>query len=145
MCSSDLEHEHAGHGKPLFPAGIVGCNQRLHATLAALDGADSGVPEKFDLGLGKGPFLQHLGGTQLVAAMDDRDFVGKPGQMQRLLNGSVAAAYHGDLLIPVKGAVAGGMIRVGLADDERLITAGMAMILGAQEDIEVAWQAVDAQ
>ena len=35
------------------------------------------------------------------------------------------------------------MIRVGLADDERLITAGMAMILGAQEDIEVAWQAVD--
>ncbi|BAW92719.1 two-component response regulator [Actinomyces sp. Chiba101] len=35
------------------------------------------------------------------------------------------------------------MIRVGLADDERLITAGLAMILGAQEDIEVAWQAVD--
>ena len=61
--------------------------------MAALDGADSGVPEKFDLGLGKGPFLQHLGGTQLVAAMDDRDFAGKPGQMQRLLNGSVAAAH----------------------------------------------------
>ena len=35
------------------------------------------------------------------------------------------------------------MIRLGLADDEPLFTAGLAMLLGAQPDMEVAWQAVD--
>lgn len=35
------------------------------------------------------------------------------------------------------------MIRIGLADDEPLFSAGMAMLLGAQEDMEVLWQAVD--
>ncbi|VEG28449.1 response regulator [Actinomyces howellii] len=35
------------------------------------------------------------------------------------------------------------MIRVGMADDEPLFSAGLAMLLGAQEDIEVAWRAAD--
>ena len=35
------------------------------------------------------------------------------------------------------------MIRLGLADDEPLFTAGLAMLLGAQPDMEVVWQAVD--
>ena len=34
-------------------------------------------------------------------------------------------------------------IRVALTDDEPLLTAGLAMILSAQEDMEVAWQATD--
>lgn len=35
------------------------------------------------------------------------------------------------------------MIRIGLADDEPLFSAGMAMLLVAQEDMEVLWRAVD--
>ena len=35
------------------------------------------------------------------------------------------------------------MIRVGMADDEPLFSAGLAMLLGAQEDLEVAWRAAD--
>ena len=34
-------------------------------------------------------------------------------------------------------------IRVALTDDEPLLTAGLAMILSAQQDMEVAWQATD--
>ena len=37
------------------------------------------------------------------------------------------------------------MIRVGLADDQQLFTAGVAMVIGAQSDMEVAWQAGDGR
>lgn len=33
------------------------------------------------------------------------------------------------------------MIRIGMADDEPLFLAGLAMLLGAQEDMEVSWRA----
>ena len=36
-----------------------------------------------------------------------------------------------------------GVIRIGLTDDEPLLTAGLAMLLGAQDDMEVDWQATD--
>ena len=35
------------------------------------------------------------------------------------------------------------MITIGLADDEPLFTAGLAMILDAQPDMRVVWQAID--
>ncbi|MEU3310869.1 response regulator [Nocardiopsis sp. NPDC055551] len=35
------------------------------------------------------------------------------------------------------------MIRIGLADDQRLFTAGMAMVIDSQPDMVVAWQAGD--
>ena len=35
------------------------------------------------------------------------------------------------------------VIRIGLTDDEPLLTAGLAMLLGAQGDMEVVWQAAD--
>lgn len=34
-------------------------------------------------------------------------------------------------------------IRVGLADDEPLLTAGLSMLLGAQHDVDVVWEAPD--
>lgn len=35
------------------------------------------------------------------------------------------------------------MITVGLADDQKLVRAGFAMVLGSQDDISVAWEAAD--
>ena len=37
------------------------------------------------------------------------------------------------------------MIRLGLADDEPLFTMGLAMLLGAQPDMEVVWRAVNGK
>ena len=37
----------------------------------------------------------------------------------------------------------GDLIRVGLADDQRLFTAGMAMVIDSQTDMTVLWQAGD--
>lgn len=37
------------------------------------------------------------------------------------------------------------MIRLGLADDEPLFTAGLAMILDAQPDLRVVWKAIDGK
>ena len=34
-------------------------------------------------------------------------------------------------------------IRIGLVDDQPLVRAGFAMLLGSQEDLDVAWQASD--
>ena len=36
-----------------------------------------------------------------------------------------------------------GPIRIGLVDDQPLVRAGFAMLLGSQEDLEVSWQASD--
>ncbi|AKK04749.1 two component transcriptional regulator, LuxR family [Corynebacterium mustelae] len=35
------------------------------------------------------------------------------------------------------------MYRVGLVDDQQLVRAGFSMVLGSQDDIEVAWEASD--
>lgn len=37
------------------------------------------------------------------------------------------------------------MIRVGLADDQQLFTSGVAMVVGSQPDLEVAWRAVEGR
>ena len=35
------------------------------------------------------------------------------------------------------------MIRVGLVDDQQLVRAGFAMVIGSQEDLSVSWEAAD--
>lgn len=37
------------------------------------------------------------------------------------------------------------MISVGLVDDQQLVRAGFAMVIGSQEDLEVLWEAADGQ
>lgn len=37
------------------------------------------------------------------------------------------------------------MIRVGLVDDQQLVRAGFAMVIGSQDDLEVTWEALDGQ
>lgn len=37
------------------------------------------------------------------------------------------------------------MIRVGLVDDQQLVRAGFAMVIGSQDDLEVTWEALDGE
>ena len=48
---------------------------------------------------------------ELVAAVDDGDLGGEPGEEQRFLEGRVPSADNGDLLVPEEEAVAGGTRR----------------------------------
>lgn len=37
------------------------------------------------------------------------------------------------------------MIRVGIVDDDAMVRTGLALILGGESDIKVAWQASDGR
>src|SRR5699024_1391521 len=71
---------------------------------------DNGVPHELNLRVGKGALLQRLGGTQLIATVNDGDLAGKLGQVQRFLNGRIAAADNIDLKAFKEVGVAGGAI-----------------------------------
>ena len=79
------------------------------------------VPAEVDLGVGEGALLHDLGGPQLVAPVDDRDLGGEAGQEERLLQGRVAAAGHGDVLLAEEEAVAGGAGRDAVAEQAVLV------------------------
>ena len=72
--------------------------------------------------------LHDLLGAELVAAVDQRDVAGDVGQVERFLDGGVAAADDGDRLVAVEEAVAGGAGRNALAHEGFL--GGQAEILG---------------
>ena len=80
----------------------------MPAVLLAEHRVDHRVPGVVDLGVLLEPVLHDLRGPQGIAAMDQGDLGGEPGQEGGLLDGRVAAADDGDLLAPVEGAVAGG-------------------------------------
>ena len=65
------------------------------------------VQEEFDLRVGAGAVLHGLGCPQLVAAVDQVDLVGEPGEEGGLLHGGVAAADDGDDLLPEEESVTG--------------------------------------
>lgn len=58
---------------------------------------DDRIPDKVQLVIGKGLFLQGRDGTQFMAAMDDGDLAGKAGQEDGFLDGTVAAAGNVDV------------------------------------------------
>lgn len=58
------------------------------------------APEKLNLGVGKGPRLHNLAGTQLVTAVDDVHLGRKFGQKHGLLHCAVAATHHCNGLAP---------------------------------------------
>ena len=60
------------------------------------------------LGLVEQLVLEDLLRAQLVATVDQVDFLGDVGQVQRFLDGGIAAADHADHLVAVEEAVAGG-------------------------------------
>src|SRR5262249_19230126 len=68
---------------------------------------DDGVPNNADLRVAKEPLLQDLFGSQVVAAMDQRDLPRVIGQGDRFLDRSVAAADDDDILAAEEEPVAG--------------------------------------
>ena len=80
----------------------------VSGSLVADDFLDRGVPDHLDLGVLEQPVLQDALGAQAVAAMDQRHLGGEVGEVERLLDGGVAAADDHDLLAAEEEAVAGG-------------------------------------
>ena len=69
---------------------------------------DRAIPDHADLGMGEEAGLEDLLGAERVAAMDQRDLGGVVGEVERLLDGGVAAAHDDDALAAEEEAVAGG-------------------------------------
>src|SRR5512135_1513214 len=73
-----------------------------HAGLVSEHFVEDAVPLDGDVaaaGLGENLVDHDLLGAELVAAMDNRNTARDVGEIKRLLDGGVAAADHGDVLI----------------------------------------------
>jgi hypothetical protein len=73
-------------------------------------------------------------GAELVAAVDQRDLGGDVRQVQRLLDGGVAAADHGHFLAAIEEAVAGGAGRHALAHERLFRRQAQVLRRGAGRD-----------
>ena len=69
---------------------------------------DHRIPDHGDLIMAEKPVLQDRFGAQLVTAVNEGDLGGVVGQVERFLNGGVAAADHHHFLVAIEEAVAGG-------------------------------------
>ena len=88
------------------------------------------APEPLVLGVGEGAVLEHLGGAEFVAPVDDGDGVADAGEVEALVHGGVAAADHHHVLATEEVAVADGA--VGHAATAELVLAGDAeLVVGA--------------
>ncbi len=83
---------------------------------------------KLDLGIVVGAVEHDLGGAEIVAAVDQRDFTAEAGEEVGLFHGGIAAAHHHDLLVAVEEAVAGGAGADAVADE--LLLVGQAQPAG---------------
>ncbi len=88
-----------------------------------VDRLDDGVPGEGDLFVGEGPLLEDRRRPQAVPPVDDRHLLRKAGEVERLLDGRVAAADDRDLPVSVEGAVAGGAEGDPLPDEPLLARA----------------------
>src|SRR5699024_3163189 len=94
------------HGAVL--TGLVVVQLQAFDSLLAQNLGDLGVPQETDLLVGVGALGHDGAGTQLVAAVDDRDGLGEAREEEGFLHGGVAAADHGDVLVAEEEAVTGG-------------------------------------
>src|SRR3954447_12294619 len=74
----------------------------------AVDGGDLRVPHELDLRVVERPLLHDPGGPQRLAAVDDVDLAGEPGEEGRLLHRRVPAADDRDRLLAEEEPVTGG-------------------------------------
>ncbi|ENN87883.1 hypothetical protein RHSP_48695 [Rhizobium freirei PRF 81] len=72
------------------------------------DFGNFGIPKNLDVCLGKQAFLQDLFRAEGIAAMHHGHRFGDVGQIERFLDGAVAAADHDHVLVAIEEAVAGG-------------------------------------
>ena len=101
------------------------------------------APEELDLLVVEGAFLQYLGGTQLVAAVDVSDGVHDASEVVSFIHGGVATADYNDVLAPEKVAVANRA--VGDASPGIFILAGGAqLVVGAAGGDDEALRSVAA-
>ena len=82
------------------------------------------IPEDLDLRILEQALLQDLLGPQLVAAMHQGHLVREVGQIERFLDGRIAAADHDHVLAAIEEAVAGGAS--GYAEALKLVLRGQA-------------------
>src|SRR5690606_24005070 len=123
--------EHAGQVQGFFHAALGVLEARAGDAAVVPQHLFQGmVPVQANVAVG-GAFedlvLQDLLGAQLVATVDQVDFLGDVGQVPRLFDGGVAAADHSHHLVAVEKAVAGGAGGHALAG-ERLL-GGQAQVL----------------
>ena len=100
-------HEDSGDGQLAQRPGLGVLEPNPGDAVLAEDVVHDGVPGDLDLLVGQGPLLHDLGAAELVPAVDQGDLGRKAGQEGGLLERAVAAADHGDLLVPEEEAVAG--------------------------------------
>ncbi len=104
----------------------------VDAAVVAQHLVDHVVPDRLDrpgLDLGEQLVLQDLLRAQGVAAVDQVDLAGEVGEVERLLDGGIAAADHRDLLVLVEEPVAGGAGGHALAHE--LLLRLQPQVLGA--------------
>src|SRR5262249_43232466 len=88
--------------------------------LVTVDVLHDRVPDEADLRVLEGSVLHDLGGSQLLAAVDDSDGLAELGEKDGLFEGRVSSTDHGDGLAPEEEPVAGRAGRYAPAEQTLL-------------------------
>src|SRR5699024_7238066 len=101
-------HEHSGHGqfRGLRSDGVA--NRQPGQRILAVDLGHLTVEEELELLVRAGAVLHGLGGSQLLAAVDERDLRSETGEERGFLECRVATADDGDVLVAEEESITGG-------------------------------------